>query len=94
MKHLLKRAFRDLLPTTVLDRTKVGLNPPMNVWLKGELGGLVKDYLDPATVRRRGYFCPDAITGMLRGHGEGRQDFSLHIWALVMLEAWHREYTG
>ncbi len=44
-KYLLKRALGDLLPEAVLRRKKLGFNPPMALWLKEDLQGLVRDCL-------------------------------------------------
>ena len=37
MKTLLRAVAHRLLPSAVVDRPKRGFNPPMGVWLKGEL---------------------------------------------------------
>jgi len=91
-KYLLKKAVGDLLPDAVLRRKKLGFNPPMALWLKEDLHDLVRDCLSEEVVRRRGYFRPEAIRSLLYLHQSGRRDLSLHIWALLVLEVWHRMY--
>jgi asparagine synthase (glutamine-hydrolysing) len=92
-KWIAKRAMRGLLPRDVLCRQKLGFNPPVNRWLMGELHGLVSALLSFDRVRERGLFRPEAIRQMLTLHYSGRRDFSLKIWALMMLEIWHRQYV-
>lgn len=91
-KYILKRAVGDLLPEPVLRRKKLGFNPPMALWLKEDLHDLVRDCLSEGVVRRRGYFRPDAVRSLLYLHQSGRRDLSLHIWALLVFEMWHRMY--
>ena len=91
-KYILKSAIGDLLPKSILKRRKLGFNPPMGVWLKEDLQDLVRDCLSEDVVRRRGYFRPEAIDSMLDLYSSGKRDLSLHIWALLVLEIWHRTY--
>src|SRR5437016_3243986 len=46
----------------------------------------------PEQVKRRGYFDPDTITELSRDLMTGRLDYSLHPWALISFEEWHRQY--
>jgi len=91
-KRLLRLAAQDWLPESVLKRGKMGLNPPMGVWLRGHLRPLLSEYLSPDQVRRRGYFDPEAVTELIRDLMTGRRDYSLHLWALISFEEWHRQY--
>jgi asparagine synthase (glutamine-hydrolysing) len=87
-KRLFKDAVRPWLPETILRRKKLGFNPPMGMWLKGELRPLVDELLDPERLRRQGYFQPDPIQRMIAEHRAGRRDFSLHIWSLLVFQTW------
>ena len=93
-KAILRMAIRDLLPTAVLKRRKLGFNPPMALWLREDLHDLIRDCLSKEVVQRRGLFRYDAIESLLTLHSSGRRDLSLHIWALLVLEIWHRKYIG
>ena len=88
---LILRAGR-LLPTAIVDRPKLGFNPPMGVWLKGELKPLVDERLTPGRMARAGLeWAP--IARLLAEHQGGRRDHALKIWALLTLDAW-REGTN
>src|SRR6266480_1582372 len=91
-KCLLRQAAQDWLPESVLKRGKMGLNPPMGMWLRGYLRPLLSEYLSPEQVKRRGYFDPDTVTELIRDLMTGRRDYSLHLWALICFEEWHRQY--
>ena len=91
-KFLLRQAMRPLLPEETLNRSKLGLNPPLGRWLRHELAPLVESHLSPSAVRRRGWFQPAAVARLRREFEHGGRDFSLHLWGLLVLEEWARQY--
>ena len=91
-KLLLRGAARKWLPRSILERKKLGLNPPMGLWLRGKLRCLLEEYLAPDQVRKRGYFRPEAVAELIDDHLNGHRDYSLHLWALISFEEWHRQY--
>jgi asparagine synthase (glutamine-hydrolysing) len=91
-KYLLRQAMRPLLPGETLRRSKLGLNPPLGRWLRRELAPLVESHLSPSAVRRRGWFRPEGVAQLRREFDHGARDFSLHLWGLLVLEEWARQY--
>ena len=91
-KYLLRTAAKPWLPKSVFRRSKMGLNPPMGMWLREHLRPALEEYLSAECVRRRGYFRTETIEELARDHLNGRRDNSLHLWALISFEAWHRQY--
>ncbi len=89
-KKLLRQSMEGRLPEEVLRRKKIGFNPPMGVWLTGALGGTVEETLSESSVARRGWFDPACVRTMRDDHVSGRRDYTWHLWALVLLEAWAR----
>ena len=61
------------------------------MWLQRELAPLMERYLSEETVRRRGWFRPEAVAGLVRDFRSGRRDYSLHVWALLVLDQWRRQ---
>jgi asparagine synthase (glutamine-hydrolysing) len=88
-KTLLRAVARRLLPAAIVDRPKLGFNPPMGVWLKGDLAGLVAERLTAARVDSIG-LVPSAVARLLGEHRRGRRDVALKVWALLVYEAWCR----
>jgi asparagine synthase (glutamine-hydrolysing) len=91
-KAILRAAAAGRLPPRPLAKPKLGFNPPMGLWLNRELAPLVDSHLSREQVDARGLFDPTAVerlVGQLRG---GRRDVSLHVWSLIVLEQWQREY--
>jgi asparagine synthase (glutamine-hydrolysing) len=91
-KWITRQAMRDILPREVLTKKKMGFNPPLPQWINGELKPVIREFLSPAAVERRGMFRPDAVQKLLRDHQENRRDNGLKIWALLMIEVWQRMY--
>jgi asparagine synthase (glutamine-hydrolysing) len=91
-KWITRQAMRDILPREVLTKKKMGFNPPLPQWINGELKPVIKEFLSPGAIERRGLFRPEAVQKLLRDHAENRRDNALKIWALLMIEVWQRMY--
>ena len=91
-KYLLKQVMRKYLPSRVFTRAKHGFTMPVGEWLKGPLRPMVEDCLFSSRTRQRGLFNPKAMQSLWAGHLSGAQDYSHHLWMLLMLELWHRQY--
>jgi len=89
-KVLLRNALRGRVPDDILFRPKQGFGTPIDLWLRRELRAQVARVLAPEVVAARGYFRPESVTALLQRHQQGRDDVSQHIWALFLLELWHR----
>jgi asparagine synthase (glutamine-hydrolysing) len=89
-KTLLKAAARRLLPAEIIDRPKLGFNPPLGLWLKGPLGPMVAERLNKHRTEELGLSWP-AVSALLAEHAGGRRDHSLKVWSLLVLDAWERE---
>jgi len=89
-KAILKSAAEDLLPRSIIYRTKMGFPTPWAYWLKGEpLDDMERRLLDSRSLDR-GLFNPEAIQHLFTEHRARRRDNSNRIWRLLNLEIWHR----
>jgi asparagine synthase (glutamine-hydrolysing) len=91
-KWILRQALRDVLPKEILEKRKMGFNPPLPQWINGELKPVIRQLLSAKAIESRGIFRPDAVQKLLRDHEENRRDNALKIWALLMIEVWQRMY--
>jgi asparagine synthase (glutamine-hydrolysing) len=91
-KSILRAAAGPRLPQRPLAKRKIGFNPPMGVWLNGELASLVDSHLSREQVEARGLFRPEAVDALVRDLRGGWRDVSLQVWSLIVLEQWQREY--
>ncbi|MBI5478561.1 MAG: asparagine synthase (glutamine-hydrolyzing) [Deltaproteobacteria bacterium] len=91
-KRLLKSAFRHHLPWRVRYRRKKGFGVPLERWIRDKLRPLAEDLLLGERARTRGYFAPAAVRQLLDDHLAERRNNSYRVWALMMLELWHRTW--
>ncbi|HEV7666366.1 MAG TPA: asparagine synthase (glutamine-hydrolyzing), partial [Chloroflexota bacterium] len=92
-KWLLRQLMRDRLPDEILTRPKMGFGVPVGEWLRGELKPLLEDTLLSSRALQRGYFRPQAVRAIVDEHVSRRADRTSHIWGLLMLELWFREFV-
>jgi asparagine synthase (glutamine-hydrolysing) len=90
-KKILKEAHEGLLPREVLYRRKMGFSVPLAHWFRHELYGYTRDLLLADRSIQRGYFQRESVEALIDDHRAGRQNNASRLWALVMLEHWHRE---
>ena len=89
-KALLKRAVREWLPDSVVDRPKMGFMIPMADWLTGSLAADV--LLDPRSLAR-GLFREERVQALVAEYESGVGEHEYRIWTLLMLELWFRTYV-
>ena len=92
LKYLLKRAMDGLLPPSVLARGKMGFGVPIDRWFRHELRELAYDTLLDARAAGRGLLRTDEVRRYLDDHVAGRAHHHHRLWALLMLELWHRMF--
>jgi asparagine synthase (glutamine-hydrolysing) len=89
-KQILKKAAEDLLPHSILYRTKLGFPTPWSGWLAGSRLDAIEHLLLESRSLQRGYFKRQAIQSILAEHRSGHRDHYDRIWRLLNLELWHR----
>ena len=82
----------DDMPPEIARRPKAGFHVPVPGWLKGELAGLVDEVLGPAAVARQGIFHPEVVGELVAAHRAGRENYSRHLWGLLMFGLWYRRH--
>jgi len=89
MKQLMKTAYRDTLPKSVLERRdKMGFPVPLKEWFEGPLKSFVVDVFDQQRSRKRAYFNTDVVMANFQGASQ----FSRKTWGLLSLELWHQRF--
>jgi asparagine synthase (glutamine-hydrolysing) len=88
-KYVLKRAYEDELPASVIKRPKSGMRVPVHYWMQREMRRFSKKMLARKRLSRSGIFNPDRVKQMLRYETEqanGR--YGLRLWMLLTFEVW------
>lgn len=91
-KYLLKRVMRRHLPSEIVNRRKMGFGVPIDHWLRNGLREMAHDLLLDQTAAARGIFRPEVVRRWLFDHAAGRAQHHARIWAMLMLELWHRRF--
>jgi len=91
-KHILKRAVADLVPAEILHRPKQGFGVPIKEWINRQLRERIRETLTEPQTTQRGYVEPRYVKVLLDEHERGRRDHASELWALFMLELWHRRF--
>lgn len=91
-KYILKKAVSNLIPIENIHRRKMGFGVPIRQWFCNEMKGFLAGTLLSSSSLKRGYFRPEVIRSMVKKHIEGRRDYTFQLWALLMLELWHKRF--
>ena len=91
-KYLLKQAVKDLVPAEILNRPKQGFGVPIQEWINQQLRSRIRETLNEPRTQQRGYVDSHYVDVLLQEHEQGRRNHSMGLWALLMLELWHRQF--
>ncbi|MDF0643653.1 MAG: asparagine synthase (glutamine-hydrolyzing) [Nitrospira sp.] len=93
-KHILIKSLTGLLPNSILNRRKQGFSIPLSQWLRGPLRDLVRNHLDPSSIRASGLFNARAVDKLIDEHERSLRNHETRIWTLLVLMAWRQEYMN
>ncbi|MFH1368217.1 MAG: asparagine synthase (glutamine-hydrolyzing) [Elusimicrobiota bacterium] len=91
-KHILKKTFNDFLPRQIINRGKMGFGIPVGKWFKTDWKDYFRETVLSEKALNRGYFSRQRLEEMFKEHIEGKRDHGYRMWALLMLEMWHKMY--
>ncbi len=91
-KWILKEAFKNKLPKSIVHRRKHGFDVPVGEWFRHELRDVIEDVCSEETTKRRGLFDPRRVRQIMMDHQDGKRDNNNQLWILLSLEIWQRTY--
>jgi asparagine synthase (glutamine-hydrolysing) len=93
-KPLLRALLDGAVPRTAWDRPKHGFEAPVGEWLRAApLRGFAEDLLFSASGLCARLLDRRALRARWQAHASGRADHRHELWALLMLETWHRRHA-
>ena len=92
-KWLLRQVLNRYVPQGLVDRPKTGFQVPVARWLRTDLKPWASSLLDAAKIDSQGIFYAPAIAQRWREHQAGEKDWSFHLWAILMFQAWKEAQT-
>ena len=91
-KHILKKILYKHVPRELVDRPKQGFAVPLENWLRGDLRGLVNDYLNPDRIRSAGIFDPSVIEQTTARFLAGDDLLTNNLWYALAFEMWREQW--
>jgi len=92
-KWLLRQVLRKYVPNRSVDRPKMGFRLPLANWLRGPLRSWADGLLQPDELEKEGFLVCEPILAKWREHLDQRNDWSRHLWSVIMFQAWRRHWT-
>ena len=91
-KMVLTETFRDLIPSDIQTRKKMGFGVPIDHWFRNELRDLIHDVLLSPRCLDRGLLNPATVRQLVEEHTSAKFDHAYRLWNLLCLELWQRTY--
>ncbi len=92
-KWILRRIVKDLLPPEILQKPKTGFRLPLNTWFRNDLRDFVSERILEGSPELWQMFDREKVAAFLDEYHEGNVDYSDHVWALLWLSEWMRQYA-
>ena len=89
-KAVFREAVRDIIPSAILTRSKMGFPVPVGRWLRGDFWPVVEEFVLSPRATDRGLFDRRALLDMANEHRAGEGKHGDRLWLLVNLEMWQR----
>lgn len=89
-KVVLRKAVRNLVPSEILTRRKMGFPVPVGRWLRGHFWPLVEDLVLGPRALQRGFFDSGGLQRLAMEHRQGLREHGDRLWLLLNLELWQR----
>lgn len=90
-KWLVRQLLYRYVPPALVERPKMGFDPPVSRWLKGTLRDWAESLINERTLREEGFFNAAEIRQRWEEHLSGRRDHATKLWAVLMFQSWHHQ---
>jgi asparagine synthase (glutamine-hydrolysing) len=91
-KYIVKQIVHKYIPKELMERKKMGFGIPVERWLANELKELVEEYLSERNLNKHRLFNSDYISKLKTAFFNGRTEFHLKIWYLLMFQMWFEKW--
>jgi len=91
-KYLLKQLMKSKLPSSVVQRSKIGFDIPAHEWFRGPLRSMLMETLAAAEADHGDTFRFDAIRRSTRLHMNKSINIGYHLWGLLILFLWMKRW--
>ncbi len=90
-KWPLRKILDSYVPSSIVDRPKMGFGVPIGEWLRGPLKTWAADLLFSESLQDD-ILNKESIIRMWNDHQSGTWDYADHLWRVLMFRAWQARY--
>jgi asparagine synthase (glutamine-hydrolysing) len=87
-KWILRQLLDRYVPRELVDRPKMGFDPPVSAWLRGPLRSWGDELLDPQRLHEQGWLDATAVRTKWDEHQRGVRRWDYHLWTVLQFQAW------
>ena len=91
-KWILRQILKDFIPTSLMNRPKMGFGIPIAGWLRYDLSPWVDALLNKQKLIEQNIFDAKKIQRIWREHQTSHKDWSSFVWNICMFQAWYEEH--
>ena len=92
LKWVLRQAFKDMIPISIIDRPKHGFNIPIDFWLKGEWSDLVEDSFSSFShLKKHNFINQNSLSTAKKMLFDKKRLNGHTIFCFIMLNMWLEE---
>jgi len=84
-KLVLKKILNEFVPNQITDRSKVGFQMPIDIWLRGELKDWASDLINDID---NDLFDKESINSVFNDHINGKFNHGFKLWSILMYQQW------
>ncbi len=90
-KWPLREVLYKHVPSTLIERPKMGFSIPLSEWLRGPLKDWAEELIDEFRLKEEGYLCQNLVKRYWSEHQLGTHDRSQILWNILMFQSWLEE---
>ena len=91
-KRILRDIVHQYIPKELMDRPKMGFAIPIAEWMSNELKELVEEYISESNIKDQGLFNWEYILKLKTAFFNGKKEYDVKIWYILMFQMWYSKW--